>query len=1343
MKMSTKSLIAIALMLTTFLAMFAYVGTTVATKFIDASKYCWIEGGLSSDTYALYPYANESLDIGFSKYGEMIGYNEVTGIGLGLQYPGYAGAGNTYDQMEDTSVDPFCNEYMNPNWWMNGWFMDIKYVTAAGSNREIWAMALFSDGQHWGGDWYTMPAVVRTSPARPLWQEYEPFANPDAQQYVGVVDPIPPFGGRKTNGQCHTDPIKVIYDGPRSFVALCKTTVSDTAGGADLVAVYFTFIFNKAEKNVIILKDVKRIYTKQPMNIQFGNRGEWDLGMAGDTDSYTHWYTDEPVQYWDMDGSGDINSTEVATSFEFFKDYMLTFKNPKKWWDDVPEVDRPDHVFDQWTETMVDFPQTWLETQPTCYGRDWHWDKTIKEHSYAVAQVISAAGDYVGAMAVWPHPEFWSASNTFFPPTSTVAPRGNNPASIPLMLAPISRMLQWHKWTVDEDPNQGKDNDLPDRDDIWIKADDIKAADGTTLEPIIPFLIYEHDFKLSSSLPEYRVVSVYTLTDYHDADDADAAAPGNEESWSNGLNVIDREIKYQLDEIFDPWDIYDAMHKDTKRWVEFFDRDYTGNAWDGEHYFTIGLPESREVEKGKLTPTLPVYRDDFSDTWDKYCSFSERVLVNTGTGYKLIYPVEYNWLDPVPNDDSPYYVINLSTGRISFYTYDKDLEDYKPWYLPAGSIVKVLWSTKEEATAAEQWDENTELYPIDGSTYIFPLHHDITAEYKDDTEVILVEQSPELLIPGFDYSVTPSVRTQVTNELVAAKGTYAEGTEWMLDHEYVEYDSVVVKANGTTLVRNTAYNITWPILDDWTFEANITLMQAVTNKNITANYYYYTPAYVTLIDSPNGWYCKELDVKYHLPDTWKWDSGFIEEKFHIDLENATRDNSLQVRTSYRLGYPMDFVEKAWIHSEKALVGGDYVFHNSTRKLYMQDPVPAGEWLIINYTYGGSVHYSEFRLGDGKKTVFTLTTYPDLNSLHVYNTKICEQIVNETSSDVPPDDCSWKVPKADSYWRSSGLYDYAPAIRIVYEGLQEREWLCDVDNKTRGNWIIHESPTGDYFSTCDELVLDQAPLDAEGVNDPWLRWDWPGQELKIVFKVPSGRYEWGVVGKTAASVDSIGSEMVVAAFKNKLMEFGIGGLDLQDTTNGPTIPWLVKSPADSIGRYSLYDDWCYSRTGDGKTTSWPISSSNVISVGGTAPNKLTLYFNDFTQARIGTTITGSHGRAGIYAVTCWDRDMSEYCFYEFPAAVTDRYGYAIISTYMDKNGTVGVIVHGWSGQDTYYAAKWFDEHKFELQHINLHVTDLILKVDYKYPDTLKLRCPPVVTVIEKLGTISEKPQHDCP
>jgi hypothetical protein len=1306
MKMSKNILLAIALILTTLFAMFAILEQTAfATQYINVDNYCWIEGVLHNDTYTLYPYAQESMDIGFSKYGEMIGYNEATEIGLGIQYPGYSSAADedlapsgTYDQTIGTSVDPFCNEEIGVDWWMNGWFIDIKYTPLGEQNREIWAFAMFSDGSQHGGDWIVMPSVAEDSSARPLWQENPPYANPSSAAYSGIVTPIPDSGGRKTNGYCETDPIEIIYNGPRRFVAICRTKISDVGAAADLVDITFTFIYNKAEKNVIILKDIKRLYKKSAMNVQFGNRGEWDLGISPDTDSYIHWYTDEPVEYWDMNGLGTITLTEEEDSFEFFKDFFLEYKCPKKWWDEVPSAEIPTSVCDEWTEQQIDFPGTrytddisWNETQPTCYGRDWHYDQTIKEHSYAVAQMISKAGDYVGALAVWPHPEFWAAHNVYFPPKrTTVAGGGLNPSSLSLMLTPISRMLEWNKWTVTEDPTslEYPHGNLLDRSDVWVTMDDVVTATGATNEPIIPFTIYENDFRLDSTTPSYRMVSVYMLTDRHDADDRDALRGLNEEDWTDGYNKIDREIQYQLDEIFNPMDIYDAMHKNTKSWVQFFNKgveySYTPwissniKAWDGETYHCLQLDSERTIESGLTIPSLPVYPgtepgvrptdwdNDHVLCWDAYCADTERVLVDTGSGYELIPRAvgsgvllepddykpnsltSYNFLDPVPDTTRHYYTINMNTGRICFYEYDDVTETFDEWYLPTGSMVKVLWSSEHEATTAAQWDENDELYPINNETFQFPLHHDIIAEYKPDTEVFLIEEVPVRLL---------NVSRQ--------------------DSPYYTF----TKHNS---------------------KANITITGTI----------------------PAG---MEIDVKYYKNDTKVW----VEKKF---ISNGTSGQKLQ------LGTASNYTEKVWYHSEKALLGGDYVFNDAYKTLYMQDAVAAGQWLLVNYTVNG-VKYINFFLGDGSTTSFVLHTYPDVGSVKVCNTEILQQIVNTTvtTCETP---LGIRVPKLACWWTSggSGSGFYVNGTWIKFGVLEEREWLNVTDTKVRGNWIIRET------STCDELVMDQAPLNDTQTTES----GWPGQELKIVFKVPSGRWEWSVVGKAAASVDSLGNTMVVAAFKNKLIEFGLGGLDIQDVAFGPRIPSLIDETTspDSIGRYSLHDDWCYSRTGDtdAMDKSWPISSSNIISVGGTAVNKVTVYFNDFAEALVGTTVRGTHGRAGIYAVTCWDKALSAHGFYEFPGSVAtqgsaDRYGYAIISTYKDKNGTIGLTVAGWSGQDTYYACNWFDVNKYWLQHLNLHVTDLILRIDYKYTGGA-LKCVPTVSIMETLGTISEKPQHDC-
>jgi hypothetical protein len=1206
----------------------------------------------------------------------LIGYNETTGIGVGLQYPGYDVVGTHLQSgYPATSADPFCDERVNVNLWLNGWFIDIKYPKAIGEWREIWAFAMFSDGSLHGGDWITMPSVVATDAARPLWQEFPPFANPDSDLYSA---PRPAYGGRKTNGACVTDPITIIYNGPRKFIALTKTRVKD--GSVNLVDITFTLIFNKAEKNLIILKDLKNLYDKPYLNIQFGNRGEWDFSPS----SYVHFYTDEPVTSWDVNNDTNINPIDEGQ--DFFYKYMVDNKHPKKWWNDVPTSEWPKFLEGVPFAQRLEYT-TWFEGQDTVYDSEWHFDKTIHESRYAVAQVIDQGANYVGAVAVWPHPEFWCVQNWYPNPYPV------GPSTIPLMLTPLSRLIDWHRWTVETDPNQGKVGDLPDRANVWVKLDDMPSA--AQHEPSTPFIIYEHDFRLGVH-EAYRIAAVYMLTDYHDADDADAKLWTNNEAWSNGLNVIDREIQYQLDEIFNPWDINDAMHKDTKSWVQYFDRDIGNNLWDGKDYYTLQLPYEKMTEQGLWVPCLPVYR---GGDWDQYCVDSERVLVNTGSGYVLIYPndmvlypswgLDYNNYDPVPSLHSPYYTIDLATGIISFYKWSASATKYVAWDLPTGSIVEVLWSSEDSATTAAQWTAEDPLYPLDGTHYIFPLHHDITCEYRYDTEVFVVEELP------FRLNVTA---------------------------------------------------------DDPVGLPYYTWSKTTNNK-------------ITVYDVERG---TEVDVKYFTMNsstvTPPYNSTWQEEKFCALVDGTS---------TFTLLYNASYVEKVWIHSEKPLTTGCYVFSDATGTLYLEHPVPMGQWLFVNYTYN-KTPYEDWFYGSGfnawDRNTFNLRHPPDVGSLHVYGTVIIEEIINETCYGLYPYG-NWTV--AGDIWKpnthvyklrpggkigpppgvkcpvpdeATGSSKYTPKRWITYgtyatgKAYQECEWINITHELLRGNYIIQET------STCDQLVLDQ-PINGTITDmryligggtglDMGFYYPWEYKELKIVFKVPSGRWEWATVGKAAASVDSVGLAMVTAAYKNKLIEIGLGGLDIQDTVNGPRIPWLIDGTSDTLGRYSLYEDWCYSRTQDlnGMANSWPISSSNVITVGGTAVNKLAQYSNDWTQGLVVTT------KPAIYPVTCWNTTLHTLGGY-VGGDVNARYGYAIISTYKDKNGTTVLLIAGWTGQDTYFACKWFDEYKYWLQHINLGITDLILRIDYKYSDGT-LRCPPIVSIIEKLGTISEKPQHDC-
>jgi len=209
-----------------------------------------------------------------SKYGEMISYDPVTGIGVGLQYPGYDSVG-TYDQTLGTSSDPFANEFIDPKLWLNGWLIDVRYTHRTLRDRRILAMAMFADMAAYGGEWI-----------------------------VGHPYPfnLAPHGGRKTTAYAETEDLQVLYNGPRRYVALSVTHLydwedSDLDGVVEhpdetwpVVDIRLTFIFNKVKKQVIILKDIKQVISGKeldsPIDIQFSNREEWDLGPP---EMATHW----------------------------------------------------------------------------------------------------------------------------------------------------------------------------------------------------------------------------------------------------------------------------------------------------------------------------------------------------------------------------------------------------------------------------------------------------------------------------------------------------------------------------------------------------------------------------------------------------------------------------------------------------------------------------------------------------------------------------------------------------------------------------------------------------------------------------------------------------------------------------------------------------------------------------------------------------------------------------------------------------------------------------------------------------------------------------------------------
>jgi hypothetical protein len=135
---------------------------------------------------------------------------------------------------------------------------------------------------------------------------------------------------------------------------------------------------------------------------------------------------------------------------------------------------------------------------------------------------------------------------------------------------------------------------------------------------------------------------------------------------------------------------------------------------------------------------------------------------------------------------------------------------------------------------------------------------------------------------------------------------------------------------------------------------------------------------------------------------------------------------------------------------------------------------------------------------------------------------------------------------------------------------------------------------------------------------------------------------------------------------------------------------------------------------------PISTSDIIIEGGYYANLAAYYANDFTSANF-NTMTGT-----ITAWSCWSKHSY---------ASNSTYGYAVISTYLDENGTVLFLVWGYYGRDTYWASRWLQiDGIFELQNYTgfCGATSLVIGINYKPSAT-----NPTFNVLEVLGTISER------
>ena len=605
MKKSIIATITTAVIVLSLLAPIMFTQKAYAVAPDPTSWYQEVQGVLDTDYYSLYPYEAKSLKLGFSKFGELI--NNNTNVGLeygGERDPWAAPAGSSLDIQK-----------LPKKVWINGWMLDITYNHSSWGLRNLWISALFGDLSDYGKPWLRVQAPQSCTYE---WQESYLKPGYEINEAGQVTGGVLMNGGRKTNGTATTDPITVLYHGPRKFIAQLQTHVWDifeaTNATLNVVNVMFTIIFDKVSKEVVIYKEVKVVdqakYQISPLKVtvgtdptpldvpfgilcQFSNREEWDLGTNLTTPkyaSYVHFYTEGTA-------IGDGISEGLYTPYDGLYTVLPTLP----------------------TNTSV-VGQRLGGNGTNAWGPEPY---TARGSTYDVAQIISNDQKYVGFAAYWPSLSDWSA-----------------------------------------DAGGG-------RRDVWSRAmgyndvHDIDAFATPNDEPFLaPLTVGEWDFMLADDHKtvgpitadiHFRAVSVYGVTDLND---------GSDENMIQGSNWIDREVMYQLQMVFAPWDLNSVLNKkDYGRFVTKYDGDGEATVFYLKYSDLYPIKYESTEDWPYVTDEDFAWYDNFDgyynlagpDGFDwtgydyNYPNFAERVLVD---GVLMKRDVDY---DVHFDELSPYY----------------------------------------------------------------------------------------------------------------------------------------------------------------------------------------------------------------------------------------------------------------------------------------------------------------------------------------------------------------------------------------------------------------------------------------------------------------------------------------------------------------------------------------------------------------------------------------------------------------------------------------------------------------------------------------------------------------
>ncbi len=638
------------------------------------SDYYTVDGVLSTDTYTLYPWDETSLNIGFSKYGELIdGADDV-----GLEYDG---------------VDAFASSVVPETQWNNGWIMDIHWVDD-GCLNNVWAYALYSDWTTAGGNWQQ----GQTS--------YDGSATGDTH------------GGRRTNGYVVSDDIQEIYNGPRKAIYLLTTHIYDKApgeaGGCELVQLTIQLVFDKVQKDVMEIKDIKRICGPDkitgPLQIEFSQRGEWDLGKTTltNTKTYAEFYDGLVTSYdthpfYNGDVTYDLcqmlNTQSGLVGYAAFWPQLTS-----KWVTSVVNLPKVDVYGEEDRLTSLEtyyHDVTVSSDDPPTNGT---WVRFYKHHGEPTARTTIflpyepteyARGE--GEMDDTPWVFIWDEANAcwqelqegtdwrWIQVSDPNLPIGISVHKAVQLQDAIALTLGKEYLVLYKMDKQGaiKHKNIAPLEctspDIFYQSD-YSPSYGMYQEPYAPFVIGEWDFELDfdnveNSTHQFRCVSVYGLTDLNNAVDPDQGVKvGTGEGAKMGFR-LDSEVQFQLAKAFNPVDLNDAVHDETLRWCQ-----------KGDLKSTITLT-AHATDKNGNTYNASDQSLLIPEKWGAYNSDSEKVILFDGAG--TLAPLLLTRGTQYTIGSSPW-TITLTTGAITSYSsYD---------------YYKVLYTTKaSNGEGREEW----------------------------------------------------------------------------------------------------------------------------------------------------------------------------------------------------------------------------------------------------------------------------------------------------------------------------------------------------------------------------------------------------------------------------------------------------------------------------------------------------------------------------------------------------------------------------------------------------------------------------------------------------------------